>query len=107
MRGSLVTIATSGDFGKPRPALIIQADAFTQLDSVTLLPLTSTLIDAPLLRIHVPPSKRNGLKQPSQVMVDKAVTVRREKLGPAFGMVEPEVIAAVERALLVFLGFAR
>lgn len=107
MRGSLVTIVTAGDFGKPRPALIIQADAFAQLDSVTLLPLTSTLIDAPLLRIAVQPNKRNGLKQPSQIMVDKVVTVRREKLGPAFGIVEPEVIAAVERAMLVFLGVAR
>ncbi|WP_068858352.1 type II toxin-antitoxin system PemK/MazF family toxin [Perlucidibaca aquatica] len=107
MRGNLVTIVTSGDFGKPRPALILQADAFTALDSVTVLPLTSTVTHSPLFRIPLLPDARNGLKAASQIMVDKAVTVRRDKLGPAFGTVGADTLVAVERALLVFLGIAR
>lgn len=80
MRGNLVTIVSSGDFGKPRPALILQADAFTALDSVTVLPLTSTVTNSPLFRISLQPDARNGLKAASQIMVDKAVTIRRDKL---------------------------
>lgn len=106
MRGSLVTIAVSGDYGKPRPALVLQADAFAALDSVTVLPLTSTLVNSPLLRITLQPDSHNGLQSPSQIMVDKMVTVRRSKLGPAFGQVEAVTLQAVERALLVFLGIA-
>lgn len=107
MRGSLVTIVSSGDFGKPRPALILQADAFATLDSVTVLPLTSAVTQAPLFRISLQPDARNGLKAVSQIMVDKAVTIRRDKLGPVFGSVEADTLVAVERALLVFLGIAR
>jgi len=107
MRGNLVTIVSSGDFGKPCPALILQADAFTSLNSVTVLPLTSTITHSPLFRISLQPDARNGLKAVSQIMVDKAVTVRRDKLGPAFGTVGADTLVAVERALLVFLGIAR
>ena len=77
-RGDFVTIAMPGDFGKPRPALVIQTDHFVEHPTVTILPVTSTLVDAPLLRITVPPSAENGLRKPSQVMVDKAMTVKRE-----------------------------
>jgi mRNA interferase MazF len=68
MRGDLVTIAMQGDYGKPRPALVIQSDQFDELASVTVLPVTGTLVAAPLLRITVQPSQRNGLQKPSQVM---------------------------------------
>lgn len=107
MRGDLVTIAAQGDFGKPRPALVIQADPFSAHASVTVLPITSTLVAAPLLRVTVQPSAENGLQKPSQVMVDKAITVRREKIGPAFGRIDAEALAAVERRLAVFLGIAK
>ena len=107
MRGDLVTIAIQGDFGKPRPALVIQADAFGEHTTVTVLPVTSTLVAAPLLRITVQPGPGNGLQKPSQVMVDKAVTVRRNKLGQAFGRVDGDVMVEVERCLAVFLGIAK
>ncbi|MCX7692341.1 type II toxin-antitoxin system PemK/MazF family toxin [Tepidimonas taiwanensis] len=106
-RGDLVTIAMQGDFGKPRPALVIQADLFGELDSVTVLPLTSTLVEAPLLRVMVQPSADNGLHRPSQVMIDKAVTVRRDKLGPAFGHLDANILIQVERCLAIFLGIAK
>jgi len=106
-RGDLVTIAVPGDFGKPRPALVIQADVFNGHATVTVLPMTSHLVDAPLLRIDVQPSVGNGLQVPSQVMVDKAVTVRREKIGPVFGWVGADALVKVERCLAVFLGIAK
>lgn len=107
MRGSLVTIATQGDFGKQRPALVIQSDLFDEHPSVTVLPVSSALVEAPLLRITLQPNTTNGLQKPSQVMIDKAITVRRDKLGPVFGRVAPDVMLSVERSLAVFLGIAK
>jgi mRNA interferase MazF len=107
MRGNLVTIAMQGDFGKPRPALVIQADQFSLHSSVTVLPVTSTLIAAPLLRVTVQPSPGNGLHKPSQVMVDKVMTVKREKVGQAFGSLNADALVEIERCLAVFLGIAK
>lgn len=105
-RGDLVTIALQGDFGKPRPALIIQSDLFDEHPSVTVLPVTSEIRNAPLFRILVAPDEHNRLGKPSQVMVDKPQTVPRDKIGTAFGRLEGEVLLEVNRALAVFLGFA-
>jgi mRNA interferase MazF len=107
MRGNLVTIAMQGSFGKPRPALVIQANQFMENSSTTVLPITGTLVPAPLLRVTVQPSATNGLLKPSQVMVDKAITVRKDKIGPAFGSIEADALLEVERCLAVFLGIAK
>jgi mRNA interferase MazF len=107
MRGDLVTIAVQGDFGKPRPALVIQANHFSQHSCVTVLPISGTLVSAPLLRVTVEPSAENGLQKPSQVMVDKAITVKRDKVGPTFGRIDAETLLEVERCLAVFLGIAK
>ncbi|HWK46782.1 MAG TPA: type II toxin-antitoxin system PemK/MazF family toxin [Stellaceae bacterium] len=101
-RGDLVTIAVSGDYGKPRPALVIQADAFAILPSVTVLQLTSDIRDAPLIRITVEPSSGNGLRTSSQVMIDRAMTVRRAKVGPVFGQIDHATMRVVKRALTAF-----
>ncbi len=77
-RGDLVTVVTSGDYGKPRPALIVQADAYAEHPSVTLLPLTRELHDLPLLRVTVEPGEGTGLRRRSQVMVHKATTIPRQ-----------------------------
>lgn len=106
-RGDLVTIAMQGDFGKPRPALVIQADPFDEHATVTVLPVTSTLLEAPLLRITVQPNAGTGLHKPSQVMVDKAMTVKRDKVRPAFGRIDVGSLVEVERCLAVFLGIAK
>ncbi|MGH8090340.1 MAG: type II toxin-antitoxin system PemK/MazF family toxin [Rudaea sp.] len=106
-RGDLVSIAIQGDFGKPRPALVIQADAFSEHASVTVLPVTSTRVAAPLLRVTLQPDAENGLQKSSQVMVDKAITVRREKIGPAFGRIDADAMVEIERCLAVFLGIAK
>lgn len=107
MRGDFVTIAMQGDFGKPRPALVIQANQFIEHASATVLPITGTLVAAPLLRVTVQPSAENGLQKPSQVMVDKAMTVKRDKVGRSFGRIDADALVEVERCLAVFLGIAK
>jgi mRNA interferase MazF len=105
-RGDFVTIVLQGDFGKLRPALVIQADHFATLPIVTVLPLISTVLDAPLLRITVEPDAYNRLSKPSQVMTDKAMTVKRDKVGSVIGTASDEIMLSVSRALAVFLGIA-
>lgn len=100
-------VAAPGDFGKPRPALVIQSDRFDEHATVTVLPISSTLIDAPLIHIDVRPTARNGLRTPSQIMIDKAMTLRRERIGPPFGEAEDQLMLEVGRLLAVFLGIAR
>lgn len=100
-----MTVSLSGDFGKPRPAVVIQSDSFADHPTVTILPLTSTPNDgAPLLRVAVEPSADNGLKRPSWVMLDKVATSRRERLGDAFGNLDAATLSQVSRALGTFLG---
>ena len=103
-RGDLVTIALQGTYGKPRPALVIQSDFFDEHPSVTILPITSELRDAPLFRVALKPNEANGLQKLSEVMVDKAQSVPREKIGDTFGHVSAEDMLAVSRSLAVFLG---
>ena len=106
-RGDLVTIAMQGDYGKPRPALIIQSDFFAAHPSVTVLPITSELRDTPLFRITIEPSQANGLTRTSQAMIDKCMTLARERVGAVFGSLEVGSMAAIERSLAVFLGIAK
>jgi mRNA interferase MazF len=103
-RGDLVTVALSGDDGKPRPALIVQDDAFDVLPSISVLPLTSDLRGAHLVRIGVEPSRQNGLEKRSQVMIDKVVTVPRPKVGRAIGRLDRATMGEVDIALARFLG---
>ena len=104
MRGDLVTVVLTGDYGKPRPALVIQSDAFRDVPSTTVLPLSSTLMDLPLIRIPVEPTLQNGLRHTSQVMLDKATTVRADKVGPVFGKLDPETMTRINRAIALFFG---
>ena len=105
-RGDLVTIALQGDFGKPRPALVIQSDFFDEHPSVTVLPITGELRELPLFRIELAPSENNGLQKISQIMIDKAQTLSREKIGKILGHLDDDDMLRVNRPLAVFLGFA-
>jgi len=106
-RGELWTVSGGTYAQKPRPALIIQDDLFAASESVTLLPLTSQLTDAPLLRLTVEPGQLTGLERVSQIMVDKLTTVRRTNLGDRVGRVDAKTMVAVEQSLAVFLGLGR
>lgn len=103
-RGDLLTIALSGDYGEPRPALVVQDDAFAALPSVTVLRVTSELHDWPLFRVTIEPDAANGLQRPSQIMIDKAATVPRAKLGQYIGHINAEAMEAVGGLLAKFLG---
>jgi mRNA interferase MazF len=91
---------------KPRPALVVQDDRFDANDSLTVLPLTSTLVDIPLLRIPVQASELSGLIKESHIMIEKPTTVRRANVQERIGRLTPVQMVEVERALLVFLGIA-
>lgn len=100
-RGSVVTLASTGVYsGKPRPAVVVQADRWLQAHpSITLCPLTSTLREAHLVRIPVSPTDRNGLRKPSQLMVDKLFTVPLQAIGDVVGQLEPQALIELDLAL--------
>ena len=106
-RGDLVTVAASGDYGKPRPAVIVQTDAFPDSHaSVVICRLTSELADAPDFRVTIDPKPENGLRSTSQVMADKPVTVRRERIGQKIGRLGNQDMARLNAALAFVLGLA-
>ena len=105
-RGDLVTIAGQGDFGKPRPALVVQSDLYANHPTVTVLALSSDLKEAPMLRVTVEPNEQNGLRARSQVMIDKAFTYRREKFGEVFGQLDDATMVEINRFMAVFFGIA-
>jgi mRNA interferase MazF len=104
-RSDLVTVAIPGDFGKPRPALVIQSDHFNATATITVLLISGKLVAAPLIRLTVDPAPENGLRKRSQIMIDKAMTVRRDRLAEPFGRLDEETMIAVNRSLALFLGF--
>ena len=103
-RGDLVTVALRGDAGKPRPALVIQSEVFADLPTVVVLPLTSTLLDLPLVRVTIEPLPATGLQQRSQAMISRPQFVPRVKLGRVIGSVDAATILEVTRRLAVLLG---
>jgi len=105
-RGDLVTVALPGAYGKPRPAVVVQADRFNHLGSITFLPFTSDVLPAEIFRIMINPSAENGLQTPSQVMADKCSTLPLTKVGNVFGRLGATDLGRVDRALAAFLGFA-
>jgi mRNA interferase MazF len=100
-RGDIVVVATRGAYsGKPRPTLVVQSDLFNETHaSVTVCPITSDCIDAPLFRVSVPPGVRTGLHASSQVMVDKVVSVPRSSIAKRLGRCESAELGLVDDAL--------
>ena len=103
-RGQFVTVATSGDKGKPRPALIVQSDLFAELPSAVICPLTSTLrTDADQFRLEVEPSPENGLREISQIAIDKITVAPKARIGEVIGKADDALLLRVNRALALFL----
>jgi mRNA interferase MazF len=104
-RGEIWTVSGGPDYAsKPRPAIIIQDDSFGDTSSATFCPMTSKGIDTPFFRIEIVPDGENGLLLPSFAMVDKVTTVKRDKFGSFVGTLSAFDMAAVDQALLTFLG---
>lgn len=106
-RGDVVTIAGGGSYaGKPRPAIIVQSDLFNETHaSLTIVPLTSTRVDAPLFRIDLTLGG-TGLRRPSQAMVDKVTSVPRERIGGTLGALHAADLRAIDDALRLWIGLA-
>jgi mRNA interferase MazF len=106
-RGDVVIVAAAGDYGKPRPAVVIQTDAFPETHpSVVICQMTSDIVDAPDFRVTVEPNERNGLRVRSQVMADEPVTVRRERIGQSIGRLADADIARLNVAVAFVIGLA-
>ena len=99
-RGDVVVCVAQGDYGKPRPAVVVQSDLFNEThSSITLCPITSDLKDVPLIRVAIEPSSQNGLQKKSQVMVDKIVSIPREKIKQAIGRVSIKELDLIQQTL--------
>lgn len=105
-RGDVITVTVSGDYGKPRPAVVIQSDFLTLTDSVLVCLLTTTLREAPLYRLSLPAGAGTGLREHSQVMVDKIMAVRRDRCGAPIGRAGDATLLALGRLLAFVVGIA-
>ena len=106
-RGDVVTVAASGDYGKPRPAVIVQTDALpAEHASVVVCQLTSDIVGAPDFRVTIEPSEENCLRTRSQIMADKPVTIRRERVGRRIGSLDEKDLARLNVALAFVMGLA-
>lgn len=105
-RGDIVTAAGGVYASKPRPVVVLQDDLFSASDSVTVCPLTTKKVDAPLLRMPLAADEANGISSPSFVMIDKITTIRRSNVGVVVGHLDPVQMLELERRVLVFLGLA-
>ena len=104
-RGQFVIVATQGDYGKPWPAIFVQSDLFSELPSVVICPLTSTVRDdADQFRLDVEPSPGNGLRVFSQIAIDKITVVPNAKIGAVIGAADEALLVRLSRALALFLG---
>ena len=107
-RGTIVVVAARGAYtGKPRPAVVVQSDLFNPTHgSITVCPITSDCVDAPLFRLTLPPGSRTGLRAASQVMIDKIVSVPRTAISAEIGECDARELEAVDEALGRWLGMA-
>ncbi|WP_165219253.1 type II toxin-antitoxin system PemK/MazF family toxin [Affinirhizobium pseudoryzae] len=105
-RGDLLTVSAQGDYGKPRPAVVIQSDALDAADSVLVALLTTAIVDAPLYRLNVEPSPENRLNAQSQIMVDKVLAYPRAKCGPVIGRLSSAEMTMLNTMLSVMIGLA-
>ncbi len=105
-RADIVTVVLPGAYGKPRPAVLVQEDAFDALPSVTVLPITSELRDLPPLRITIPAGPESGLRIRSQVQIDKIMTIPKARIGKRIGSLAETTMNQVDVALSRFLGLA-
>ena len=106
-RGEAWTVSGGKDYaGKPRPVVIVQDDSFNATDSITICAFTTDPTEAPLFRLPVEPSERNGLRAPSRLMVDKITTVPKSRVGQRIGRLDDEDMIRLNQAMMVFLGLA-
>jgi mRNA interferase MazF len=103
-RGDVIVGVLPGDYGKPRPAVVVQSDLFNPTHpSVTICPISSHLRETELFRITLAPATRSGLRQKSQVMIDKLMTIRRERVGKIIGRLSGDEMERLDDSLRLWL----
>ena len=103
-RGAVVIVAIPGDYGKPRPSIVIESDRFIgDFDSVIICPMTMDELDHAVARIAVAPTPANGLRATSKIMVDKILAVPRAKISKVVGKLDPEILARLNSSLAALL----
>lgn len=105
-RGDFVTVVVAGDYGKPRPAIVIQSDFIAETDSVLVCLLTTTHRNAPFYRLPIPVLPDTGLREPSQIMVDKIMAIRRDRCSVPIGRAGPATMLSLGRLLAFVVGVA-
>ena len=103
-RGNVITVAPPGEFGKPRPAVVVQSDLTENPITVTFLPITSDLVRAPDIRVPIEPNADNGLRLRSEVMVDLIQTVGKQKVGAVIGSLDDKTMKKIDASMLIYLG---
>src|SRR5471030_1746689 len=103
-RGDVVTVAISGDYGKPRPAVIIQSDWLDATESVLVCLMTTARNSAPLYRLDVSSIAASGLREASQVMVEKIMAVHRDKYRSVIGRIDAAELVSLNRLLALMVG---
>lgn len=105
-RGDVVIVSAPGDFGKPRPAVVVQSDLMRATSSVLVAQMTSEIVIAPLYRLGIDPTPENGLKVPSQVMVPKIIAMQADRIGPTIGRLASAELVALNGMLAAMLGLS-
>jgi len=104
-RGDIVVCALAGDYGKPRPAVIVQSDLFNPTHaSAVVCPITSHTVDAPLFRLPLPANPKTGLGKDSQIMVDKLTAIKSDRIRECIGALNPRQRSDLDKALKLWLG---
>jgi mRNA interferase MazF len=107
-RGDVVLVVVPNELGRPRPGVVVQADEFNEeLSTIFVCPISSDLQDGLRLRPVVEPKPSNGLRLRSQIMTDKMIALRRDRIRRIIGHIDTEISEQLDRALLVVLGLAR
>jgi mRNA interferase MazF len=106
-RGDVVIVA-HGDFGRPWPAVVVQADELGDTTTTVIVcPITSDIAERLSVRPIVQPNAANGLAVRSQIMTDKLLALPRERMRRALGSIDDDTVGLLDRALMIVLGLAR
>jgi len=106
-RGDVVLVV-GPELGRPRLGVIVQANDFNkELSTIFICPITSDLQDKLALRPMIEAEPSTGLRLRSQIMTDKMVALRHDRIHRVIGRIDSETSEQLDRALLVVLGLTR
>ncbi len=108
MKRGNVAIVAHGEFGRPRPVVVVQADELgAGTTTVLVCPITSDVTEKLPVRPAVEPKVENGLRLRSQIMTDKMLALPRSRVRRVIGSIDSETTGRLNTALLIVLGLAR